>query len=192
MFQDYAALLAACGVITIVFDHRLHGPTEYFTARGDVVALLEHVRTHAESYDVDPDRLVLWAFAGSGPLLTVALNPRQPCICGLIAYYCMLDFATPANVGAQAPREILETLSPAKQLRRHGCEMPVLVVRAGRDDPAVNRTVETFMEAALSSEVPVELLNHPAGALSFDVRNDDARSREIIARTLEFIRARTL
>jgi acetyl esterase/lipase len=192
MFQDYATLLAALGVITVVFDHRLHGPTAYFTARGDVAALLEHVRAHAAAYDIDPDRLVLWAFAGSGPLLTVAMNPRQPCICGLIAYYCVLDFATSAKAGAQATREILESLSPATQLRRDGWDAPVLLVRAGRDSPAVNRSVETFMETALRCDVPVELLNHPSGTLGFEVRNDDARSREIIARTLEFIRARAL
>jgi hypothetical protein len=43
---------------------------------------------------------------------------------------------------------------------------------------------------ALSCDVPIELLNHPTGEHAFDVRNDDARSREIIGRTLEFIRGR--
>lgn len=190
MFRDYAALLTGLGVVTIVFNHRLHGPAEYFTAQGDVIALLEHVRTHAASYNVDPERMVLWAFAGSGPLLTVALNPRRAYVRGLIAYYCLLDFGTPARVGAPAPREILEGLSPATQLRRYGCPVPILVARAGRDSPAVNRSLATFVEAALASEVAIELLNHPEGELGFDVRNDDARSREIIARTLAFIGAR--
>jgi len=190
MFSDYAALLAGLGVATIVFNHRLHGPAEYFTAQGDVIALLEHVRAHAASYDIDPERMVLWAFAGSGPLLTVALNPRRAYVRGLIAYYCSLDFATPARTGPPAPREILEGLSPATQLRRYGCAVPILVARAGRDTPEVNRSLAAFVEAALASEVPIELLNHPNGEVGFDVRNDDARSREIIARTLAFIRER--
>jgi hypothetical protein len=36
--------------------------------------------------------------------------------------------------------------------------------------------------------MPLDLLNHPAGYHSFDVRNDDARTREIIGHTLAFVR----
>jgi hypothetical protein len=191
IFRDYAALLAGLGVITVVFNHRLHGPAEYFTAHGDVVALLEHVRANADDYHVDRDRLVLWAFAGGGPLLTAALDPPQQQICGLIAYYCSLEFPAPAKSGAQTvSREILERLSPVAQLRRHGSRAAMLLARAGRDAPAVNRGQAHFMDVALSCDVPIELLNHPTGEHAFDVRNDDARSREIIGRTLEFIRGR--
>jgi dienelactone hydrolase len=75
-------------------------------------------------------------------------------------------------------------------MRRCGCHVPVLIVRAGRDSPTVNRTVAAFIEAALANEVAIDLLNHPDAGPGFEVRNDDARSREIIARTLEFIRVR--
>jgi acetyl esterase/lipase len=192
IFRDYAALFAGLGVVTIVFNHRLHGPAEYFTAQGDVIALLQHVRAHARDYNVDPDRLLLWAFAGGGPLLTVALDPPQPYICGIIAYYCLLDFATSAKSGGMqaASREILDRLSPAAQLRKHGCRAPILVARAGRDSAAANRSLATFLEAALARDVAIELLNHPNGEHAFDVRNNDARSHEIISRTLDFIRAR--
>jgi acetyl esterase/lipase len=191
MFKDYAALLAGLDVVTVVFNHRLYGPAEYFTAQGDVSALLEHVRVHSASYNIDPNRLLLWAFAGGGPLLTVALNPPRASICGLIAYYCVLDFAMAAKSGAPAaPREILENLSPAVQVRRNGCHAPILAVRAGRDTASSHRSLATFLEAALAGDVAIELLNHPEGEHAFDVRNDDARSREIIARTLQFIRVR--
>lgn len=36
----------------------------------------------------------------------------------------------------------------------------------------------------------IEVLVHPQGRHGFDVLDDDARSREIIARTIEFLRAR--
>lgn len=193
VFRDYAALLANLGVATIVFNHRLYGPAEYFTAQGDVTALLQHVRAHALEYNVDPDRLLLWAFSGGGPLLTVALDPPQPYVCGLIAYYCLLDFALPGKVGAQAAsREVLDRLSPVAQLRKHGCCAPVLIARAGRDSASAHRSLASFVEAALARDVAVELLNHPLGESAFDIRNDDARTREIIARTLAFIHARVV
>jgi acetyl esterase/lipase len=191
LFRDYATLLAGIGVITVVFNHRLHGQAEYFTAHADVVALLEHVRRHAQDYNIDPERLLLWAFAGGGPLLAAVLDPPQPHVCGLVAYYCLLDFATPAKIGAQAaPREILDRLSPLAQLRRHGCNAPMLIARAGRDSPVLNRSIDDFLAIALLREVPVELLNHPTGEHAFDVCNHDARTCEIIGRTLEFIRTR--
>jgi hypothetical protein len=33
-------------------------------------------------------------------------------------------------------------------------------------------------------------MNHPTGRHGFDILDDDARSREIIARTLDFLKAR--
>jgi acetyl esterase/lipase len=192
VFRDYAALLATQDVITVIFNHRLCGPAEYFTAQGDVVALLEHVRAHAATYNIDPERLLLWAFGASGPLLTVGLDLQRPYVVGLIAYYCLLDFAMPMKFGGAhgASREILEGLSPAAQVRRNGCRSPMLMVRAGGDSPTFKRSAATFMEAALASDAAIELLNHPGAEHGFDVRSNDARSREIIARTLQFIRSR--
>jgi hypothetical protein len=43
---------------------------------------------------------------------------------------------------------------------------------------------------ALAVNVSLDLLNHPAGRHGFDILDDDARSREVIARTIDFLRAR--
>jgi hypothetical protein len=41
--------------------------------------------------------------------------------------------------------------------------------------------------AAVAAGVEIDYLNHAEGEHAFDVRNDDARSRAIIQRTLDFL-----
>jgi hypothetical protein len=48
--------------------------------------------------------------------------------------------------------------------------------------------VDTFVREALASGVPLELLNHPNGRHGFDILDDDARSKEVVARTLDFLK----
>jgi len=45
-------------------------------------------------------------------------------------------------------------------------------------------------QEALARNLTLEVMNHAAGRHGFDILDDDARSREIIARTLEFPQAR--
>ena len=193
MFRDLGRLLAASGFVGVTFNHSLHAPTAYFAAQADVAALIDYVRANAEELNVDPDKLILWVFSGGGPLLTVGLDPRRSYLRGHIVYYGVLDFELLGNPETKAvPREILERLSPLLQLRKHGCRVPVLLARAGRESfPKLNDTIEAFLIEALAQSVDVELLNHARGEHAFDIRNDDPRTREIIGRTLEFIRSST-
>jgi len=188
LFRDYGRLIAASGCVAVTFNHRLHAPTDYFSAQADVAAMLDHVRSHAGELHVDGDHLVLWVFSGGGPLLTVGLDPQRSWLRGLIVYYGVLDFELLGNPQTKSvPREVLDRLSPLAQLRKHGCRVPVLLARAGRESfPHLNDTIEAFLTEALRQSVDVELLNHAHGEHAFDIRNDDARTRAIVARTLAF------
>lgn len=44
------------------------------------------------------------------------------------------------------------------------------------------------MRESLLGGAPLELLNHPKGRHAFDILDDDDRSREIIARTFDFLK----
>lgn len=192
VFRDYGNLVAANGLIGITFNHRLHSPVAYATAQEDVAALLDYVRSHAEELNVDPDRLVLWAFSGGGPLLTVGLASERTYVRGLIAYYALLDFVLPAGLEVNAEqREVLDRMSPLVQLRRHGCRPCVFIARAGLEAfPGLNDTQHSFFMEALAQNVAVEFINHPQGEHGFDIRNEVARTPEIIDLTLAFLRAR--
>jgi hypothetical protein len=52
----------------------------------------------------------------------------------------------------------------------------------------VKSGIDRFVQAALDKGVALDLLNHPDGRHGFDVLDDDARSKQIIAYTLEFLR----
>jgi dienelactone hydrolase len=54
----------------------------------------------------------------------------------------------------------------------------------------LNSQLDAFVQAALAADMPLDVLNHPAGYHAFDTHNDDARTREIIRHTLAFMRER--
>jgi hypothetical protein len=67
---------------------------------------------------------------------------------------------------------------------------PLFIARAGLDNPAVNGALDRFAQEAMTRNVTIDFVNHAAGHHGFDFLDDDERTREIIRRTIEFIRAR--
>jgi dienelactone hydrolase len=188
-YQSYGRLAGASGFVGITFNHRFYGSKEAADAAGDVDALVAHVRANAEALRVDPDRLALWAFSGGGTFLSRPLAQRPTHVRALVSYYAILDNRVPPpgapNVLSDEERR---ALSPAAQLAP-GAPFPyMLIARAGKDNPLLNATVDTFLREALAAGVPLELLNHPTGQHAFDILDDDARSKEVLARTLEFLK----
>lgn len=67
---------------------------------------------------------------------------------------------------------------------------PILVARAGLDNPWLNDGVDRFVAGALARGATLDLLTHPDGRHGFDILDDDDRTRGIIRRTVEFLRER--
>jgi dienelactone hydrolase len=63
----------------------------------------------------------------------------------------------------------------------------MLVVRAGRDHPLLNQSIDVFVAEALSQNAPIEVINYPEGRHGFDVLDATARTRQIIQRTFAFL-----
>jgi acetyl esterase/lipase len=183
VYRSYGELLAASGLAAVTFNHRLHASADYPRAAGDVDALIAHVRAEARGYGIDPDRVAVWAFSGGGPLLASALAGRAAYVRAAVSYYAFLG---PPQAAAAEPRlSALDLVRPASPPLP-----PLLIARAGRDDPALNASVDAFVTAALASGVTLELMNHPAGRHGFDILDDDDRSRDVIRRTVAFLRER--
>jgi hypothetical protein len=64
----------------------------------------------------------------------------------------------------------------------------MFVARAGQDRPALNETIDGFVQKAIAMNRPVTFVNHPDGRHAFDVLDDDARTREIIEMAIAFVR----
>lgn len=163
LFRDYGVLAAASGFTAITFNHRFFG-TAIEQAANDVAAAIEFACLQPE---VDAERLFLWAFSGGGPFLKFGFDRGN--VRAIVAYYAFLTgLADLLRNGRRCP--------------------PMLIARAGRDQEALNASVEEFVAEALRRNVELELLNHPEGEHAFDLMNDNDRSRAIIRRTIEFIR----
>jgi dienelactone hydrolase len=167
IYISYGELAAASGFAGVTFNHRFYSPETFETAQADAKAAVEYVRANADELGIDPDRICLWAFSGGGPLLAWAWRERPAHVRGLVGFYPFLTLD--ARVGG----------------------LPILVGRGGLDNlPRVNESIDTFVRDALSANVTLDLLNHPHGHHAFDIRDDDDRSREIIARAIAFVQAR--
>ena len=190
VYVSYGRLAAASGLVGITFNHRFYGSKEAADAAGDVDAAIAHVRANADSLRVDKGRLAIWAFSGGGTFLSRPLAQRPAFVRALVSYYATLDNRVPPpgapNVLSDEERR---GMSPAAQLAPGAPLPPMLIARAGKDHPALNATLDTFLKEALAAGVALELLNHPTGQHGFDILDDDARTKEILERTIEFLQA---
>ncbi|HEX8996138.1 MAG TPA: hypothetical protein VF812_08910 [Ktedonobacterales bacterium] len=194
VFRGYGALAAASGWVGVTFTHRFYGFDHLEQAAEDIAAAIAYVRSHAQDLGVDADRLCLWAFSGGGPFLADALRSQPDYVRCLVAYYTLMDLrplASAAGVAGSVAEQTLRRFSLVAAVEERGAgALPLLVARAGQDNPSLNAQIDAFARAALTANLPLDLLNHPAGYHAFDTRNDDARTREILDHTLAFIHHR--
>jgi hypothetical protein len=61
-------------------------------------------------------------------------------------------------------------------------------VRAGLDQPDLNSIIDNFIVKAFAQNVSITAVNHATGHHSFDILDNNERSREIIKQTLDFIK----
>jgi len=178
-FQSYGRLLAASGLAAVMFNHRFFAPDMLPEAIADVQGLFRYVREHSEELNVDRDRVCLWVFSGGGPIISPFLRETPDGLRCVVAYYAALDAA-------------VAEFSPAVQVSENAGRLPALLIaRAGLDNPQLNEAMDLFVQNALKKNACVDVLNHANGQHGFDCRDDDARTRDILRRTIEFIHTYT-
>jgi acetyl esterase/lipase len=192
VFTSYGRLLAASGFAAVTFNHRFLGPDRLLDAASDVQAATTYVLERASDMGIDAQRIAVWAFSGGGPFLSLALQAIPAPVRAVIAYYAALDVREKApGTSTALSDETRRDFSPAHHVKAlAGKVPPMLVARAGLDHAFLNAGIDRFVQEALAANACLDLLNHPSGRHGFDILDDDARSREIIARTLEFLRQR--
>lgn len=193
VYQSYGRLAAASGLAGVTFNYRYWGWSREDMERsfGDVLDAIRFVRSQAAEYSVDAERVALWAFSGGGPHLAIPLREKLDFVRCLVSFYAILDLSLQTRwAKLDAEKEKSAEFSPVTYLRKDGPKFPpVFIGRAGHDSPVINGAVDRFVAQALALNQMIELMNHPEGRHGFDILNDDSRSREIIARALEFIKA---
>jgi acetyl esterase/lipase len=191
VYVSFGQLAAASGFVGVTFNHRFYAWESLSDSQSDVADLIAYVRNNADSLGVDKDRIVLWAVSAGGIFLSQPLSDPPSYIRSLVAYYPVLDLQgmrqqTPAAVSDETLREF----SPVHHLGKNKKGTPpIFVARAGLDEAVLNAGIDRFIQTALANNVTIDLMNHANGHHGFDIDDDNDRSRDIIKRTLEFIKA---
>src|SRR6185503_788433 len=190
-YVSLGQLVAASGFVGVTFNHRFYAWESLADSQSDVMDLISYVRDNAESLGVDKDRIILWALSAGGIFLSQPIQQSPPYIRSIVAYYSELDLqnqrkAAPASVTDETLREF----SPLHHLGNKEKNVPpIFIARAGLDDKELNDGIDRFVQLALSMNLTVEVVNHATGHHGFDIEDNNDRSREIIKRTIEFIKA---
>jgi len=195
MFQSWGRLVAAAGMVAVMFTHRFSPPPKLLLveAASDLTAALQYLRSNAESFQADGDCVAVCAWSSGGELLTPLIRERPVFVRCLVAFYALLDvqqYAPPGDAGAL---RYLKAFSAIASLPEDASTlMPMLVVRAGRDDiPTLNDALDRFVARALAANAPITVMNHPTGGHgfdSFDNKGDEERSKQLVRSSIEFMR----
>ena len=160
LYKDYGRIVGASDLVAVIPDKRFGGPQGIEQGAQDTVDLLAYLRANAAKYRIDADRICLWTFSAGGSLAQLGIDPKNKVSC-VVAYY---------GVGQAGPHIAL---------RAHAASMPpMLVVRAGRDNPGLNNAIDSFASLALGLNAPVTIMNYPAGVHAFEVEDHRPEPKE--------------
>lgn len=210
VYVSLGQLAAASGFVGVTFNHRFYTWESLPDSQSDVMDAIKYVRANAATLGVDPERIILWAISAGGIFLSEPLRDRPAYVSALVGYYVQLDLrnarrAAPASVSD----ETLRNFSPVYYLEKATAVQPepsassgpgksnqifppMFIARAGLDNADLNDGLDRFVQLALKNNVSLELFNHPNGHHGFDIEDDNERSREILKRTIEFIRTHSV
>ncbi|MFI1225009.1 MULTISPECIES: alpha/beta fold hydrolase [unclassified Streptomyces] len=177
--KGYAHQVAGQGAVGVTLDHRLHAVTDYERAAADVADAVERVRADPR---VDEDRVALWFFSGGGPLLADWLATPPPWLRCVAANYPIL--APLPSWGVTDAR-----FHPSRAIARAG-ELPVVLVRAGRESAEIAATVGEFLTEAGRCGANVEVIDVPEGRHGFETLDATDATRAAVHRAVGAVLAR--
>jgi dienelactone hydrolase len=169
-FKEMGWTVSMCQLIA------LSGMVAVAYASGDPVAdlqaVLEHVHERSGALRVEPTRVGVLAVSGSVPTALTAImrNATRPPTCAVFGYGCLLDLDGETDVAAAARQFGFVNPGADRTLGDIRTDVPLLIARAGRDQfPAMNASIDRFLAHGLKANLPITLVNHPAGSHAFDL-----------------------
>ncbi len=177
MYRGYGAAAAERGLVGAILDHRFHSFELIAAAGEDVDDAVDRVRGDAR---VDADRIALWFFSGAGALMGKWLRHPPPWLRGVAASY-----------PACPPQEALgaAVVAPGAAVRDAG-DLPILLTRAGLEQPVLAGWVEEFVASARAADAHLEIIDVPQGRHAFDVLDHTDESRHAVEEAFAWVRAR--
>lgn len=182
-YISWAQLAAATGLVAMTYTTR--------EPIADVQSFLQYIRQNAASLGIDENRIGLWACSGNVPM-ALSLLMQDSCDflkCAVLCYGFMLDVEGFAGVAEAARSFGFVNPCAGNSVNDLPQDLPLFIVRAGQDEsPHLNESMDRFLTQALTRNLPITFVNHPAAPHAFDLTHDSETSREIIRQILGFMR----
>ncbi|CCQ14129.1 putative uncharacterized protein [Rhodococcus sp. AW25M09] len=173
VFVGYGSIAAAAGVVGVVLEHHMAALTECAAAADEIASGLEQVRALP---GVDPDRIALWFFSGSGLLSADWLTDAPTWLRCVALTYPVLQ--TLPEWGVE-PR-----FDPTLAVPGSG-PLPILLTRVGHDRPEFVSGVAAFAQAAHAANL--EIIDVPNGRHGFDMLDHTDESRNAVTRAIDWV-----
>jgi acetyl esterase/lipase len=188
-YVSWGELTASTGLAAITFNHRSsHRRTRMHEVQSDIESAFDFVTRHAGEWGLDASRIGLWTCSMGVPFALRLAFERASSLRCVAALYGPMDLTNDPGADGSVPQEARLEFSPLHHLRSGKRLPPLLLVRAGKDDPILNASIDEFVACALERNLEIDVLNHPTGEHGFDVLNDCPRSRAAIEAILGFYR----
>lgn len=164
LFISWGQLVAASGLIGINYE-----ATDETLA--DTRNLIDFTLSNSPRLGVNKNHICLWSSSSNVPVALEVFADKegeyqQSLSCAVIYY---------------GFDEIHEKSFPPSNL-------PLLVVKAGQDAPATNAGIDKLVGRAKAAGLPVELIEYKEGEHAFDIKQNTEETRNIVSRTLEFMK----
>jgi hypothetical protein len=177
---SWAQLIAASGMAAVIYGPSV--PAE------DVDAAVAYVRSNAERFDLDAERVGLYAASGHGPTgLSFVMRDRHVACAAFLCGYTM-DLNGRTSVTDAAAQYGFADACHGKSVDDLPADVPLLFVRAGHDQtPGLNVALDVVVTRGLARNLPLTLINHASGEHGFECDEDSDISREIVRQVLAFL-----
>jgi dienelactone hydrolase len=179
-YVSWGQLVAASGMIAITY--------ETTRPERDIYSVLAYARKNANILRIDSNRMGIWACSGNVPTaLSALVNGYTDVKCAVLYYGVMFDRGGSNEMEALAAQYGSAYPCKAESVASLSQDTPLFVVRAGDDNPHLNKSIESFVCEATRLNLPLTFVNFSEGQHGFDLENDTGPSREIVKHTLAFL-----
>jgi len=179
---SWGRLIAASGLAAVAATNR--------EPAVDLSALMKQLATNADALGISGGKIGVMATSGHGALGLSTLMTAGPghVACGAFLYPYTMDLDGATGVAEMSARFGFVNACAGKTAAELRTDVPMLFARAGQDGfPHLNATLDRLVSHALTRNLPLTLVNYPAGVHAFDLMDSSDRSKSIVAQILRFL-----